>query len=329
MSRSRGRGGNGDRGRGGRGRDRGRGQGGRSREDMYQGNNGGRGQGGRGRSGGDRYQGNISGQGPRNEERRFFDALTKHDDSEIRSVEEARRLMRSALAFAVSDGGPELLYRLSESAGVSALRKSLEFLDADSSLFEDGLLPLLERLAQEDLNKPVYEIPMNSLFSKLYQLRFLLPSIRAILPNCINDGNNKRTALSWFVAKLALENEAARNDEDVIAIAKALDDVGCGRHLQTIIGGNKVKVSLLEIRDAQLESAGGRHDNDKEDFRSITIVPTCQEFLCDADPYLPLPIEDGSATEAFVLDRHFRLLREDLIGPSKEAKGKRTVAYNK
>lgn len=267
-----------------------------------------------------------SGQGgsyqPRNEERRFFDALTRHDDSQIRSVEEAKRLMRAALSFAASDGAPALLYRLNEVAGASALRKCLEFFDA--SLFEEGLLPVLERLAQEDLNKPVYEIPMNSVISKLYQLQFLVPSIRSIIPGLVvGMQNDQKTALAWFFAKLALENEEARTNEDVIAVAKELETAGCAGPLQTILGGNKVQVTLSEIRDTQKESAGGRHDNDKEDFRSIAIVPTCQEFLCDADPYLPLPAEDGLGTEAFALDRHFRLLREDLIGPSKEEKGKK------
>ena len=138
---------------------------------------------------------------PRNEERRFFDALTKHDDTEIRSAEEAKRLLLAALAFADSEGAPALLYRLNESTGISALRKSLEFLD--SSLFEEGLLPLLARLAQEDLNKPVYEIPMNLLISNLYHLRFLVPYTRSMLPNWITEGkNDKRTALAWFLPKL-------------------------------------------------------------------------------------------------------------------------------
>lgn len=261
---------------------------------------------------------------PRNEERRFFDALTKHDDTEIRSAYEANRLMKAALAFADSEGAPALLYRLNESAGISALRKCLEFLDA--SLFEEGLLPLLVRLAQDDLNKPVYDIPMNLLISNLYQLRFLVPYTRSILPNWIKEGQyDKRTALAWFFSKIALENKEAREDEDVIAIAKQLEDVGCGGHLRTILGGNKVQVTLSGIRNSQLESAGGRHDNDKEDFRSIAIVPTCQEFSCDADPYLPVSVDNVVATEAFVLDRNFRLLREDLIGPSKEAKGEQTM----
>ena len=264
---------------------------------------------------------------PRNEERRFFDALTKHHDSNISNVGEAKRFMRAALAFAATESAPALLYRLDEDAGTNALRKCLEYFD--KSLFEEGLLPLLVRLAQEDLNKPVYEIPMNSIISKLYDLNFLVPSIRSILPNWVERGqNDKRMALAWFFAKLALENEEARKDSDVIAVANELDEVGCAGHLKTILEGDKVKVNLLEIREAQMETPGGRHDNDKEDFRSIAIVPTCQEFLCDADPYLPRPTNDGSATEAFVLDRHFRLLREDLIGPSKEEKGELKIYFD-
>jgi hypothetical protein len=76
---------------------------------------------------------------------------------------------------------------------------------------------------------------------------------------------------------------------------------------------------LTSIRDNQTATPGGRHDNDKKDVRSISIVPTCQEFLSDADPYLPSPIADDQATEASLLDRHFRLLREDILAPSKEA----------
>ena len=302
------------RGRGGRG---GSGQKGRWNNGGYDNNR--RGDGDNRRNSRRRDDSRVRSSQPRNDERRFFDAITKQGDTTIRSVEEAIRLTAAALAFATTEGAPALLYRLNEDAGSSALRKCCEYMD--SSYFERGFLPLLERLAQEDLNKPVYEIPMNCVLLKLYQLPFLLPSIKSLACDWIPRGqNDKRTALAWFFAKISLENDEARKNEHVIAIAGELSKVGCGEHLQTILGGNKVQVSISHIRDTQMESAGGRHDNDLEDFRSISIVPTCQEFLSDADPYLPVPIDDEQATEAFVLDRHFRLLREDLIGPSKEEK---------
>ncbi|KAL7522946.1 hypothetical protein ACHAWX_007679 [Stephanocyclus meneghinianus] len=257
---------------------------------------------------------------PRNDERRFFDKLTKSQDSSIESVHEAVRLMRASLMFAASDGGPALLYRLNEKSGSSALRKCLEYITSPP-LFEEGFLPLLERLAQDDLNKPVYYTPINSIISELYELPFLMSSMRTLISEWIPRGSNaKRIVLAWFLSKISLTNQEARTNSDLISMAGQLADVGCGDHLKTILGGNlTTEVSLSSIRDNQTETPGGRHDNDKEDFRSISIVPTCQEFLSEADPYLPALRDNEQATEASLLDRQFRLLREEILGPSKEA----------
>lgn len=228
--------------------------------------------------------------------------------------------MKAAISFAATEGGPALLYRLNEKCGISALRKCLEYITS-APMFEEGLLPLLERLAQDDLDKPVYHIPMNSIISKLYELPFLVPSIKALALEWIQCGSNdKKIVLAWFLAKITLTNDGARTNSDILSIAEKLASYGCGDHLKTILGGNlATDVSLTSIRDNQTATPGGRHDNDKKDFRSISIVPTCQEFLSDADPYLPPPIADDQATEASLLDRHFRLLREDILAPSKEA----------
>lgn len=287
---------------------------------------GGRGRGsGRGNGQGVRSNGpvrfNNQSNQPMSDERRFFDKLTKSDDSTIESVYDAVRLMKAALTFAATEGGPALMYRLNEPCGSSALRKCLEYI-TDPPLFEDGFLPLLERLAQADLNKPVYEIPMNAIISKLYELPFFMPAITSLVPDWIQRGSNdRRTVLAWFVAKIALMDNNARTNSDILSVAKHLASVGCGDHLKTILGGNlTVVVTLSHIRDTQTETPGGRHNNDKVDFRSIGIVPTCQEFQSDADPFLPAPIQDEQTTEASLLDRHFRLLREDILASSKEEK---------
>ncbi|CAN0585074.1 unnamed protein product, partial [Ectocarpus sp. 12 AP-2014] len=54
---------------------------------------------------------------------------------------------------------------------------------------------------------------------------------------------------------------------------------------------------------------GGRHSNDHVDFRSITIVPSVDEVLCDKIPFLPTEMERDIPH----LDRQFRLLRHDLV----------------
>lgn len=66
-----------------------------------------------------------------------------------------------------------------------------------------------------------------------------------------------------------------------------------------------VPPSLLEVA---ARTPGGRHDNDWEDYRCIAIIPTVAEATCMALPFLPTPRDTWP-----MLDRHFRLLREDMI----------------
>lgn len=83
---------------------------------------------------------------------------------------------------------------------------------------------------------------------------------------------------------------------------------------------------------------GLRHDNDKDDVADILVVPTADELLCGMPPYLPLPptseagggaataTEGASAAAAAatdtagrLVDSLFRLAREDLVRPLREA----------
>lgn len=85
----------------------------------------------------------------------------------------------------------------------------------------------------------------------------------------------------------------------------------------------------MTLEDAVAVVPGGRHDNDKEDFRNIQIVPTIGEITCATPPYLPL----SSEKEFPILERHFRLLREDMLQPVREAlkqkgKDKHVVSFN-
>lgn len=68
---------------------------------------------------------------------------------------------------------------------------------------------------------------------------------------------------------------------------------------------------------------GARHDNDQEEVADIAVFPTADEMLCEAPPYLPFPpaTEGTSAAETpgRLLERLFRLTREDLVAPLREA----------
>ncbi|KAI4120999.1 MAG: hypothetical protein LQ338_006622 [Usnochroma carphineum] len=70
-----------------------------------------------------------------------------------------------------------------------------------------------------------------------------------------------------------------------------------------------------------LSSDGPRHDNDHEDITNIQILPTAEEIQCSRAEYLPY----SNITYKYLtglpalLDRQFRLLREDSIGGLRDA----------
>jgi hypothetical protein len=66
-----------------------------------------------------------------------------------------------------------------------------------------------------------------------------------------------------------------------------------------------------------LSPRGQRHDNDHASIMDIRILPTVDEILAERPPYVPLYDSSSWHVSGFrgLLDRHFRLLREDNFGP--------------
>ncbi|KAG2036386.1 hypothetical protein BDR03DRAFT_992983 [Suillus americanus] len=74
---------------------------------------------------------------------------------------------------------------------------------------------------------------------------------------------------------------------------------------------------------AAVGGPGGRHDNDFNDFKEISILPTADEILCQQPPFIRpssvLEDPDGEATRTVdYLDNTFRLLREDMLYEMRE-----------
>ncbi|KAJ5055777.1 P-loop containing nucleoside triphosphate hydrolase protein [Bipolaris maydis] len=82
--------------------------------------------------------------------------------------------------------------------------------------------------------------------------------------------------------------------------------------------GQKIKHVLESTSDDSVDGPGGRHDNDKADYRKIKLLPTPDEFVSDAQPfYRRADVVASAAPEGrslIHLDNQFRLLREDLLG---------------
>jgi hypothetical protein len=90
-----------------------------------------------------------------------------------------------------------------------------------------------------------------------------------------------KNALVWFAAAVASSCGEARANQAFIGLYHALKDHPGARELNTMMsgaidgGGIGISLSLGDVS----EHAGGRHDNDKPDFRSIAIMPTIEEVL--------------------------------------------------
>ena len=70
-----------------------------------------------------------------------------------------------------------------------------------------------------------------------------------------------------------------------------------------------------------LSNIGARHDNDHASIADIQILPTAQEIASQRQEYLPLidPAHHHLLGLAGLLDRQFRLLREDTVGQLRDA----------
>ncbi|KJX96293.1 nf-x1 finger and helicase domain containing protein [Zymoseptoria brevis] len=102
--------------------------------------------------------------------------------------------------------------------------------------------------------------------------------------------------------------------------------LGIGHELLETQAGKKktpVRATFEFARElpGSLSEAGPRHDNDHEDMTKIQILPTLQEILSSREEYLPSidPRQWHLAGASGLLDRHFRLLREDTVGQVRDA----------
>ncbi|KAF8533083.1 P-loop containing nucleoside triphosphate hydrolase protein [Trichophaea hybrida] len=95
--------------------------------------------------------------------------------------------------------------------------------------------------------------------------------------------------------------------------------------VETSTIGQKIKHILLNLNSPSTfdeSGPGGRHDNDSEDFRQISILPTAEELSSREEPFLRRAHEIEDADKeirlAIHMDNQFRLLREDMMGEMRE-----------
>lgn len=90
--------------------------------------------------------------------------------------------------------------------------------------------------------------------------------------------------------------------------------VSSARRIRQILDGHTAPAASVGAESVP----GGRHDNDFEDFRRISILPTALEIASSETPFLRTgaalaELNGGSSALTTYLDNQFRLLREDML----------------
>jgi hypothetical protein len=220
---------------------------------------------------------------------------------------------------------------------VTVLQKATNLLYPDNS----EPMKLLAAMGEEGLMQGVYKERTLRCFKSLYEATDFMIGLSEQLMTGRLQGPKDHSTLAWFLLQLGKSgNEEVLEDtlvREQIRFFKTSKQVGFPLHLDVVFhefvvdkklggdvegeGDDVQGIASLEAAQRMMRPPGSRdHDNDKECFRAISIVPTVSELQCTESAYLPP--SSGSThlenTQAIALDRQFRLMREDLIGTVKE-----------
>jgi hypothetical protein len=256
--------------------------------------------------------------------------------------------MQEVITTLSNEGG---LARLGE-----MLNADFTLLEDDSlrNSFKTELLPFLRTIAHEEvLSSSVLEARLGTLLNYLYgvngkrSVAVFTTAIRGLTYQELDEAEFEPCLIS-LSAVLEVNGSAQVNDdlravaETMIALAKdsALSGnalkyykkiclrLGLGENIG--VAANKKKedhthqkptFELLVDQPGELSEQGPRHDNDFENIDDIQILPTMGEILGDRAEYLPRsdPSTWHLKGAAGLLDRQFRLVREDTVGQLRDA----------
>jgi len=122
--------------------------------------------------------------------------------------------------------------------------------------------------------------------------------------------------------KKSLEDTAAYLLPLSTRMAKAKTSDSSEKPTSSASNAHYAHLERIMDKPGELSGSGRRHDNDSHELDRISILPTKDELQSSRVPYLP--VNDTVAPHflegpARLFDIHFRLLREDMLGPLRAA----------
>ena len=273
-----------------------------------------------------------------NPKKQFFNKVVVKKTATIDSEEDAIRFFKEAMTFRDPMEFISLVTDESSSRGGPTALKRAFSLGCSSLSSMESLVSFIDYLGADIINRGSVKICTAKVFDIAYSTPGLLSSLHdSLVKGTIKD----ETAVAWFVLGMTRTNTEARNNPIVGDIAKYLEQDGksfFGSQLATLLAPGRILQSCgpMSIDANQIESLDSlralqpKHDNDHPfDYRSISIVPTANELTCKDTKsavqtmgmFLSGDLSRNYSGEnivvSTVLDRQFRLLREDMIAPTK------------
>ncbi|KAL9618548.1 MAG: hypothetical protein Q9160_006732 [Pyrenula sp. 1 TL-2023] len=270
--------------------------------------------------------------------------------------EDDANVSQEIVKLLASDGG---LVRIKEATEITTnSSKGQDSFDSIDESFVPLLNTITHEAAVKSplLESPVGRIH-NCLFGpngdRACQLYPYLTAYAKSLERTTSEGSKKAITVLKFFHKAADINSNAKVTEPLVPIIESLADLisddmsdaaeegylidrirsrmGLGRLIPSKQDKNidrnkqtqKANVHFEIFRDlpGNLGANGSRHDNDHEDIENIEILPTSQEIESTRSEYLP--VFDRSRLHKAglegLIDRQFRLLREDTVGQLRDA----------
>lgn len=233
------------------------------------------------------------------------------------------------------DSKPELLLLLTDSrnCGEERLRECLSMIAGPESA-DSIIAPILSNIMTDETSRPLHKTRRKMALIMIYNVPGLVQFLAEDWAQCTSASLNETVfVICQFLIEASLSLVEARCSEDVRTIAKSMKkstqiDTKLSHKLCAILQ----IVDTPDLRIAQktktrdetavcwgtdLESPGGRHDNDHPNFRDISLVPTKSELAYTGRSWLPLASGENRCVQDHgqcLLDKNFRLLREDTVG---------------
>ena len=281
------------------------------------------------------------------DEQKFFKEALR-DANAVRTPEDSSRFFKACMAM----DPLEVVFGLMDTSrqGQNVLRRAFTLGCGDKQALKTTV-GFLETLGSDIITKGVAKVPA----AKCYLTAYSTPGfLEAILDALKNKTIEDVSTVAWFLVTISRVDADARNNAIVSEITKIIhSQSNCSLTKQLAVlaipgqierasSSQPGSVSGLplalptDIKSLEeLKALQPRHDNDfPMDYRRISIVPTPGELNADTSecgiPALEAlrarsvdetDSDDASAKaliEAAMLDRQFRLLREDMIAPAKD-----------